>query len=605
MGLLWVASATLVASVVTLSPAKSSSHQSPPEAWTSPPGAHRYHHERPSPPVALVSWLDDVDPTVRPPAWSSRRPLSISAAPGEREPVAFTVYGDEVARRLDIGVGALHGPVELPREIVAVKRVRRVEARRHFNRPATEIVGRFVTEFVPQTIGPGEFAEIWVELRVPPDAPPGVYRAPLRIRLGARTLERTIRLRVRPIELRASTRKSLAVYYRMVHVLSRPDGDRRAARELADMREHGIAHLVVDLRPFFVSGDPLRVDTRLLERGLALIEDAGFGGTVVFDSGLVPLALRLGFRGFGYAQGGTVDLDPNFDAAATEVLERLEALRRSHPNLELALMHLDEIFDRRRLDGFIRLAKLTREAVSLPTYATFSTLTPGQDDLRRLIDPFVDVRSHHGYSFEWWLVRGGTMQSYAEELRRSGDRAWYYHNERGTYFTARWARLVNGLYLWAGPFETHVTWTYQQFDGSPLDDTDGSVHDFGLAFPNPSEPDVLIPTRSWEALAEGYDDLRYLVTLEVALERYGSGAPRVAQEAAAFLAELKRDLRSPPTGIDPAGLDEFVGTPREAPFVRAAAQRYDGPRLDWIRERCEELTRALVASGRGRAPDGT
>ena len=59
------------------------------------------------------------------------------------------------------------------------------------------------------------------------------------------------------------------------------------------------------------------------------------------------------------------------------------------------------------------------------------------------------------------------------KLKESGDEAWFYHNARGPYWTPEWSRLINGLYLWASPFTTHIPWTYQAYSDNPFDDTDG------------------------------------------------------------------------------------------------------------------------------------
>ena len=259
-------------------------------------------------------------------------------------------------------------------------------------------------------------------------------------------------------------------------------------------------------------------------------------------------------------------------------------------------MHVDEIFERGRLPLFERLAGHAAGA-GLRTYATLSTVDASADTQRKRLDPLIDVRSHHGYTFEWWLVRGGTPAKLLQELRTSGDLAWFYHNERGTYFTGRWARLVNGLYLWASPFSSHVTWTYQAFEEHPLNDRDGRNHDFGMAFPDPDDPGVLMPTRGWTALAEGFDDLRYLAALEVAIVRWGPGAPEVAQRARTYLDQLRADVMRVPGGVDSKRLMAKVGTRDEAPLLDSLANRYDDAALALVRSRVEEYIHALEVAG--------
>ncbi len=548
--------------------------------------------------LARKPYLDDVDATAAPSIWSPHRILDVAAAPGEREPTTFVIYGARSSADVDVEVSSLRGVGgTIDAKNFETRWVQRVPTRRRFDQPQTELVGRFLPRMHPVDLPRGRFVEVWVDLDIPSSTPPGVYNGTITVHgRGAKT-QRPLRVRVRSLQLQRPTAKHLGIYYRM---FARLGDESIVQRDLADIRAHGVEHLVVDLRPTFRrTGDrQVAIDTAALDRGLQLIRDAGFSGTVVIDSGIVPLARMLGHVdvGYGGSTGDSLEAEgavERLSEEAARLLRAVEGTAGKHPELSLAVMHLDEVFFANRLGLFETFARMHRATSRLPIYTTFSTLDDAHDALRRRIDPYVDLRANHGYSFEWWLLRGGDANAYANEVRRSGDRAWFYHNERGTYFTARWARLVNGIYLWATPFEAHVTWVYQNFDGNPHDDTDGVSHDFGVAFPDPTDPDVLVPTRAWPAIREGHDDLRYLHTLEVAIADHAEAAPRVATNAQTFLETLRTDVLRPPSGVDPTGLPRTVGTPAEAPLVRSLAQRYDAHEMTWIRDRVEEYTAAL------------
>ncbi|MGH1348680.1 MAG: hypothetical protein ACRBN8_44475 [Nannocystales bacterium] len=550
--------------------------------------------------LAVHRPLDDVDPRRSPSPWLETTPLTLVAAAGERERAAFVVYAGAEQGTLDVQRPALGSPAhELPATVTSLRRVRRVPVRRQFLGSETEVVGRFAPKFVPHAVESGTFEEVWLEVDVPAATPPGVYAGELEVQLGKTTLRRPVRVRVREMSLATSGDKHLGMYYRMHRRL----GDApRVRRELADMREHGVDTLVLDVRPRFGwgPGHVAAVDTDPIEAALVLTREAGFHGTVVVDSGLVALAQMLGHTDVAYAnaQGASLDADTVFAEAATRTLDAIADLQERFAEQDVVVMHVDEIFDRGRLPLFERLAPFAA-AAGLRTHATLSTADPSFDRARARIDPLVDVRSHHGYSFEWWLLRGGTVTEYRQELHDSGDTAWFYHNERGSYFTGRWARLVNGLYLWASPFEAHITWAYQSFDGKPLDDRDGRSHDFGMAFPDPDDPDVLMPTRIWTALSEGHDDLRYLAALQSAIARLGARAPEVAQRAQAYLDGLRRDVMRIPGGVDVDRLSAKIGTPAEAPFIDALAGRYDDAALALMRSRVEEHIHALEVASMG------
>ena len=523
------------------------------------------------PPVELAAkpWSADVEAGS---PWIETQPLRLSAAPGESEPATFVVRARRGLRRLAVRVSDLRSRSgTIPGAAVSI-------------RDATR--SPFVPVFQPVALPAGDRAEVWLDVAVPPDVAPGLYTGQVVLDADGREVVRTLALRVRDLRLQTPWGKGLGIYYRMFGALGRPE---TVSRDLADMRAHGVEHVVTDLRPTFrIVAGSIAIDMGHVARGLDLLADAGMRGTVVVDSGLVQLARALGHPiPFVNPRGGTSlrgEGGAAFreQAATTMRLLRAELLR--HPELDVAVSHLDEVFRPERLELFIALASAARE-VDVPIYATLSTSNPLEDRWRRQIDPLVDIRAQHGFTFEWWLARGNTWEDYARELERSGDQAWCYHNDRGPWFDARWTRIVNGVFLWFGPFSVHSPWVYR----SP---------EYAVAQVDPDDARVVIPTRNWMAVREGYDDLRYLETLRRALAAYGPNAPEVAARSRAFLQALRVDVLRVPPDIDAEGLPSKVGTAAEAPLLGALARRYDTADLDLLRDRVEEQVVSLrIAAG--------
>ena len=94
----------------------------------------------------------------------------------------------------------------------------------------------------------------------------------------------------------------------------------------------------------------------------------------------------------------------------------------------------------------------------------------------------------------------------------------------------------------------HVPWTYHYIGGNPFDDTDSRRYDYGYAFPSLEDPALLIPTLHWEAFREGYDDMRYLKTLEQLIERRRAQG-RDVRSAQAWLSELRAMMPRVPDDI--------------------------------------------------------
>jgi len=278
-------------------------------------------------------------------------------------------------------------------------------------------------------------------------------------------------------------------------------------------------------------------------------------------------------------------------------MDGLNALANEFPDFDLYQTYFDEVFSTEGLlDLYIDVSRHVQRRSKVPLYITLNTRSPASNQLRQRLDPFVDYRGYHGFTFEWWLARGHRVRELAEEHKRSGDRASFYHNARGPHFSARRSRIVNGILLWAGPFESHFPWIYQRFYGNPFDERDHSRHDQGMAFPGPNES--IVATRIWEATREGWIDLRHLQTLERLIAERGDAHPRAAYRARQTLESVRALVREagPPPPNNFVGLRKnargglFISQPRhpyplidEAPLLSALDQEFGADGLDRLR----------------------
>jgi hypothetical protein len=557
----------------------------------------------------------EIDPS-SPPTLHSGTELLLSSAPGEKVVGAVLIVAGRNQQDVRVSVGPLHNGSGASIDPDAWKTdfVARTPQRRIWNADASElsIRGRLLLSWRPTDLQRGEFRELWVGTPLARDQAPGDYRGTIVVRSEGVSRELPIRLRVHPIRLIDSPGKRLGIYYllakRLVHT-------ELARRELADIRAHGARNLITDLsiRWQLVGGAP-RPSKDVLRRGLELIREAGFDGSVVVGTGLADLARQLGYARDKAAPG--IDSDPKLAEAGRLAAEILRSIDRDFRGIELLATHLDEVFNKpQRLQRYIALSKHFRRTPSVPLYITLSTRSERFDSLRARLDPWVDVRGNHGYSFEWWLRRGHSMNEYEQELARSGDRAWLYHNARGVHFPRSYPRIINGLYLWASPFECHAPWVYQSYRGNPFDDTDGTSTDYGMALPTPDGQ--LVSTVIWESMREGGVDLRYLSTLEAAIEQHRSSHPDRARDAAAFLDRLRNMIRTakPSSGRRPGrtaalGAEQPLlmhrdrGLENEAPLIRSLADRLNSAEWNELRDQIASHISALnsAQSSAGRIP---
>jgi len=557
--------------------------------------------------VLAKNYLDDTDPEKLPAVREPR--IELFASPGETEPAAFLVIAAEPLKQVSVRVSDLRGErASLSSKQITVRRVVRTPMRRIYTAKATEtdIVNRFLPRWQPLDIPAGELREAWLSFDLPADLPPGTYKGNVTIAHAAGRRIVPLQLEVLPVKLIEHPRKALASYYTMDRRMSDKD---RVLRELRDMRAHGIHNLFAGLGiRYEKDGDKITPDFAEVREGLDLLRQGGFaGGTIVLETGLPTLARMLGHDDLGKGKSGeSLDGDKVFRQVAKDAMRQFVKLQQQTPDFRLFVAHLDEVFGSRSLlDQYIRFSKAARQVPEAKLYITFHTRGDDAEKWRKEIDSFVDLRCNHGYTFELWLSDGHTMDEYDAELKAGGDEAWFYHNARGTYWTPEWSRIINGVYLWASPFTAQCPWTYQAYHDNPFNDTDGPAtkgHDWGLSFPGIDDPADLIPTRCYEAMREGGDDLRYISTLEKAIADARAGKPDQAADAQAVLDRWRNLIRKarpalqepPPTAnanisraVDAdTGLimgKGVIGTAGESPLINALATHFSNEQWQQMR----------------------
>jgi hypothetical protein len=558
-----------------------------------------------------LSWqvkplLADFDPAGGWPAEGASA-IGLDSVPGFGARGAFVIAARKYLPQTDIQLGEIVGPngdaVALETKLTRI--VRTLE-RSYWKSPSNELeqVGRFLTPWVPRDLAAGEFSEIWLTVEVPADLLPGSYRGTIRLSSDAKQiLAIPLELTVRRYSLDTGGPKSLGIYYYLEDKLFDED---QINRELADLRAHGIRYLLTDLELQHSPSDAgYRTNVNMARRGLELIHHAGFRDLVVIQNGLLRVT-----KWRARESNKPIEEDKVFARVVDRTMADLSKLAAEFPDLDIYQTHMDEVFaNQDTLDTYIGIATHIRRTSQIPLYITLNTRAKNYDALRERLDPFVDFRGLHGYSIEWWMARGNHLAEMERELTAAGDRALFYHNARGPYFTAQRSRIVNGLLLWAWPVEAHAPWIYQRYAGNPFDDRDGNRHDFGMAFPGPG--DQLVSTRLWEATLEGWFDLQHLQTLERLVKENGNTRPEVASRARSLLESTRNLIReaTPAKLLDVSGASKNASgglfipkpvsqrSPKETPLLTALERQLGLWGLDDLRGELasliEELSRPL------------
>jgi hypothetical protein len=312
--------------------------------------------------------------------------------------------------------------------------------------------------------------------------------------------------------------------------------DAQITRELDDIHAHGGRVLIWTSSVRYSKDDTgeIHADFRAVRHAVALQQKAGLGPPFLVGPRPLGLARRLGIK---------VEMTPEcarrllgheaFVKTYKESIRKLDALERELGAGEFVYTWMDEVFNRGRYEVWEAVARLTREATDHRIYITFNNRNQKMVDR---VDPWVDLRCYHGHTLDWWQGQGHSWTELKAELEKSGATAGCYYNIREIAVTSEWVRLCNGYWLWRSPLQGHTPWKYYAYGNNPFDDLDSDRHDFAYAAPHPTRPEM-VSTLEWECYREGYDDLRYIATLEAAIaaaEKAGRN-PAAVRRARALL----------------------------------------------------------------------
>jgi len=199
-----------------------------------------------------------------------------------------------------------------------------------------------------------------------------------------------------------------------------------------------------------------------------------------------------------------------------------------------------EPFSQGQGDNYERWARWLKKVPGARVYAA-TTVAPMQ---KPHLDAVTDVRCYHGWTVDKYCLnhRIGFNQI-SHELRRSDDEGWIYYDRRRNdpRGSAEFTRLLNGFWLWQTPLSVSMPTTYLPKESYSRGRCPGTSP-AGMTFVYPNENgDGPVPTIQWEAFREGWDDLRYLYTLQ-ALAWKAEKVPALrkqAKQAEALLLRLR------------------------------------------------------------------
>jgi hypothetical protein len=266
----------------------------------------------------------------------------------------------------------------------------------------------------------------------------------------------------------------------------------------------------------------------LLEEKLALWKKHGFRGPIVMSFNTDGVYRKHMRESYGSHLRGVKEPPEEFGRELTALVRAIEAERQKRGWPEFLYYPVDEPSTEPAAVNFMVTVLKACKAAGVRTYVTADPTHEQFEPLR----PWVDV----------WCTQpfAPDRETVLADMRARRVEYWCYPNHvngENDHTPVAGARMTYGFGFWRSGFVTLIPWIYSWRIGDPFNYLDGSSMDFF----NRHAPDgTPMPVALWEAYREGYDDYRYVFTLEqlIAAARR-SGKPAANQAAESAARELK------------------------------------------------------------------
>ncbi len=464
---------------------------------------------------------ESVYPNTRPLPHERLESLVAFAAPGEFEPLAFALYPVRPLQNLKVRVSA---PAASSGEVPANRIDVRLATYWNVGYPSYTTVNTYrrvpeLLERVTLHSSPtGECQWYWLTIHVPDDARPGLYRGTVTLWDDGfgQAVQIPLALRVLGFPLQKDPRKHFSAYFYVRNRSLYRGRDAAFIRLAADKDYQAMIDFGLDMLPtlYLRCEDGKRIvlsEADELERMLAV----GLKGSaaVTADSviGRIYRDTTPGGKQESHWRVNPLP-PPAFYERVTELFRAFEAERKAKGWPEFICCPIDEVDASCKEFGAGVYAAV--KAAGLRTYATKDPIGADSADYA----PHLDVWCSQPYSMPYERVVGQSRYEY-----------WCYPNHNAGEIKDRrtmcqGGRMTYGFGLWRSGYTTLIPWHWcWPSDPDPFDYLRGRYSGCGQRVDDEGE---VIPAVYWACFREGYDDGRYLYTLQQAIvERAGSENP--------------------------------------------------------------------------------
>jgi hypothetical protein len=466
-------------------------------------------------------YTECVYPNTRPLPHERLEELAAFATPGEFEPFTFALYPVRPLQNLKVRVSSLKSSTnEISTERVDVRLATYwnvgFPAYTTLNtyRRTPELLERVTVHSSPA----GECQWYWLTVHVPDDAQPGLYRGLVTIWDDGfgQAVKIPLALRVLGYRLQKDPRKHFSAYFYARNKALYRGRDEAFIRQAADKDYQAMLDFGLDMLPtlYLSCEDGKRIvlaQAVELERMLA----TGLKGPApVTADNVIGRVYRDTTPGGKHENHWRVNPmpPPAFYERVTELFREFEVERKAKGWPEFICCPIDEVDASCKEFGTKVYAAV--KAAGLRTYATKDPQGADAADYA----PYLDIWCSQPYSISYDRIVAQNRYEY-----------WCYPNHNAGEIKDRrtmclGGRMTYGFGLWRSGYTTLIPWHWcWPSEPDPFDYLRGRFSGCGQRVDDLGD---VIPAVYWACFREGYDDERYLYTLQQAItERQGSTNP--------------------------------------------------------------------------------
>jgi hypothetical protein len=483
-------------------------------------------------------YLECVYPTTNPYGFERRPEIRVFATPGEYEPLTFEVRTLSALTGVRVTAGDI-GPIKA--NTVDVRHVRYMRARPNYTTMYRyRIVPDVLERFDALTLPANESHRFWLTAQVPEDAKPGIYEGSIEFTAEAvpgqpNKVTVPVTLRVLDIKLKEDPSKIYGIYYRhpldqWVNATDQVSKDyfwHKAELEHADMVAHGTRNVVMSASCGAADAEgKFTANWTALSAKIEMARKYNFTPPFVVSISTGSVYYKYMKESFGGHLRGLKMPPPEFFTEMRDMAAFVESERKKNGWPEFLYYPIDEPGQSAEAVKFMTELLKAVQSAGVRTYVTADPTAEAFQPMK----PYVDVWCTQPFAPDRETLLADTAARKVEY--------WCYPNHvngENDHTPVAGARMTYGFGFWRSGFRTLIPWIYQSSTGDPFNYLDGSSMDFF----NRSEPDgTPMPVAMWEAYREGYDDYRYVYTLQTLIDKARAQGKQAEADAA------EKELRS-------------------------------------------------------------